>query len=360
MKKLIFPGLAVLLLLEFSCVPKPKKPEGEMVEFQAYTTRFISYQTSAQVEGAVDEVERYLLDPRSIIATTAAAKVTPLSSQKFEKLGDQAEYRIELLGTQQTVIATLIYHRAGEEIWYFIKQKDQVAGMSIFRLKLKEFQGETKVSLSWALQISGVVNLFPQLAEMVDLPEIMADVIEMGVALGQVNFNPALKVEEILAGGRRGEFKDIFFQGTTYRVWINAPMEKVAEYLHNPETWETWKEKYYDFGRCLGQKWTEPCPLNFDLLGIVKMDASSFTITYRYPDISSVCWVFNDLNFISLVQIILKPDQGGTEMVLTMTVEPPPITNSPETMNFLMNAGKIGDTIKQMLLEIKTSVEGTG
>jgi len=226
---------------------------------------------------------------------------------------------------------------------------------------MKEMRQGTKLTVNWEVEEQIVTSALKGISEMVDIPKMVAEVMEMGIARAQVYFDPSLKVKELLEKGIRGDFYDVFYQANQFSIWINVAPDKLAKLLTNSKTWETWKEKYnVDFGQCWVKKNLGPCPIQFNF-PLIKLEANSFAGTYEYPEYIFSWWVFQRFKFNSRLQTFIKPESGGTRVIFDLALEPVAITPAfPELANLLMAAGEMEKTLEQILIDLKTQMEKIG
>jgi len=354
MKKIIA-GLIVLALMVFAgCATLKKKKAGQApVEHESSTVRFTGYKTMVKVRASPAEVEQYVLELDPFTVDSANYNLKMHSPKKMEKPGDSAEIKAEVLKIPLSGKFILAHQKPGEELWFIAQLPQSIMG--VVRLNLKETEAGTIMSVK--IELQDLNPLFSQFFEAVNVQELMAKMIERGVARGQAHFDPSVTAGQLLEKGIRGEFYDTFYQGHKVSVWINASQKRVDDYLTDPKNWETYKQKYgLELTHCLLSHNPGPCPTRVRLFGI-EYPIDSFPAGSRPGDLMSAYWV-QKLIFCR-IEIHTAAEQGGTRMSLKYLTDMP-AGISEEGGNIIMSFLQVPQYVEQILSNVKKEVEGAG
>jgi len=345
------------LVFAAGCAHLPKK-ESAGIERQSYTIRFTGYETTVEIKGTPEAVGKYLLQPKNFLNYKTNRIKFELSSPKMlEQEGDTVGYAITFAGVKMPMLAILVNHKPGREIWYFFTGENGV--LADLKLYLEPFQGGTKVHLKYENE-----DLSPGLQEIqetLNMKEMMATAMEWAIAKGQQNFDPALKPEELLKEGIRGEFVDPIYDAYKASIWINAPPKKVYEYINGPGV------KKYDaeYGSWMGKlffrddKGPFPAKINtddidLDLIGFPALSTYGrgkrgyHSTGYLMPASHS---------FITKNQITVKGSGGGTELSINYLISSSRVV-STELYDLAIMETKLPEPVDRFLQNIKQDMEG--
>jgi len=356
MKKTLIFIIIVNLMVMAGCAKKLKKEERGLVEQQSAPIRFSGYKLAVKINASPEQVEQYLLDPKNFEIEAGRAKMKVISGKKFEKLGESADLRIEVLGAATPAKLFLVYREPKEAIYYILQTEKM--GFSIWRFNLKAQAGGTRLTVK---EESEDVGPMTEIKESMKIGESLAKMVDAKIAKAEVHFDPSLDFQELTSGGLRGELSESFYQGIDSSVWINAAPEKVGQYITDSSNWSVLKEKYgVDFGTCMLSGKTDPCPIRITIVGM-EYEYNNFQTSYKVGEYSSSYMVSYMVSkqLISGVQFAIKPEQNGTRMSFTILMELP-ASMSQEGGKMAMDIMQIPKMIEDVLLDVKKRVEGAG
>jgi len=351
MKRIVRTGILIVLAAAAGCAHWQKK-EKALVQHQASVTSFTGYKVTAKVKASAADVDRYILDLGPFNVETDRCKLKMDSENKIEKLGDSADFRVEVARVPFPGKFILVRHKPGEEIWYVAQIQQSV--MAVLRVGLTPMDEWTRLTIQFEWEDTN--SLLTQIAEVINVPQMLAGLLEKGVAKGQTDFDPSLNSETLLEKGLRGEFYSTFYQKQAANIWINASPARVDDYLRDPATWQGYKAKYMiDLDGCPAAADSSPCPIQLKFLGI-DYDVNSFLVSSKPAEQTISYWVPRQM--IARFQTRIKPEQAGARLFWAYTIELPSAA-SQEGASLLINMVKIPDTMEKMLLDAKTSLEAT-
>jgi hypothetical protein len=349
MKKSALALLALLLAFGFGCVKKKVAVETpSIIGEESLTRHFKGYRTTVEIKARAAELEQRLLDPGLLQFSTSLMKIELVSGKRFAKPGDRVDYKVSALNFGFKVRATLIHYLPGREIWY---AGSGGSAIMLFKFSLDEQGTVTRLNLSCELLEKGGSD-FQTLEQLVDLYKLIAQGFESVIANLQVQFDPSLKKDELLAKGIRGEFFESFYVGHQVSEHIEATGAQVFSVFQDPAFWA-------EFERVSGVK-AAPCfyqisedsapgacavsvPLFGDALVLdTVLSAHSierYTFNYFYWGDSRFQFVFD------------FSEQGGTDLVLFYLTPSANLTN-PEMLNLALNFEKIPGLIKTRFLPL--------
>jgi len=349
MKKLVVAGMVLALAAGAGCAWTGKKKE--LVRQKSSAVRFTGYKITVEVKAAPEQVQDYLMDFKNLDVDCGRYKFKIFSQNKMRELGDMVEGKVEIAGIPIPGRIILAYNNPGREMWFIFDGK--YGGKGILRYNFEKIENGTKVLMKY--EVGDLDYFLGMVSEASGLNNAIAKIVEKVIARGQAYFDPSLKPEELLEKGIRGEFYDTFYQAYHSSIWINAPRKKAAQYLAAPENWPAYNQKYnFDLGQCMIAPSAKPCPVQLKLLGI-DSEVNSFQSVYQFENEASAYWVSRQM--ISYVQILLKPERGGTKLAVNYLVEPP-LATSAEGANLLINILKMPEYVKNILIDVKKSLEG--
>jgi len=344
MRRLMIAGIILVLLQSLSCVKKIKPAPKGLVQIEPYTTQIKGYRTTVKVKTDPKTLEQYLMDPSIMEMTAGLTKIEKVSGQKFQNLGDTAQYEIKVLRFSFRIKAILIYHQTGEEIWYASQGGKAII---IFRFQMKEEPDGTRLTMSCEMLEEGDAT-FKELAKLINIYDLIAKGFETALAEIQAHFDPALNASELLAKGIRGEFYEAIFTGHIANIFLDRPAEQVMESLKDPEFWSYFeKQTGARISECFYQFEPGPCPiqigsLDYDLIQ-GPYNLGKYLFNYYYS---------GDSRF----QLSLRPEGEGT--VLTFFyLSPPPDYTSAEILNLALNYNKTREMVARILVLVKDWVE---
>jgi hypothetical protein len=271
----------------------------------------------------------------------------------LSKEGDIVEAKTEFMGIPISGRVLLVHYKPGAELWMVMGGK--FGGTGILRYNLKEVSDGTRVNMRF--EYGELENLLSAIPMEDQILKSLSEVVENTVANLQVRFDPSLKKSELTEQGRRGENSEHFFNGQRASIWINASPAAVDKALKKPALWDELNKKgIVDMGYCVLTTKSEPCPIRLKILGL-DYDIYSFLISYKPGEQYVSYWVSDQL--IGHIQLLLKPERGGTRLTYSYVLEVPPVM-SAEGADLFMNMANYPKYIERVLTEIKNSVEGIG
>jgi hypothetical protein len=352
MKKYLCMALIAMLSASLSCAHFKKKESKTQVTHQDFTPHFVGYKVSVKTKTAPQQLEEYLLDPKNLEANKGAFKVKILSTKKLEKLGDRIDLRFDVAGIHFPGQLILVDRKPGEKI--MLIGQIQIGAMAKMTLDFTKLADGTKVTIAY--EVEDVTSMIGSLADIVNFKDVIAKVTEEELARCQAHFDPSLNMDELMASGYRGEFYDTFFQGHTVSVWINKPPKKIMEYLANPKSWESWKERTgNDFGACIAVENPGPCPMRLNAGG-VKVPLTSYSASFKYAEHSYAYSIMGGL--VIRIRINLKPENGGSVLTFSYLMELP-VNLSEEGGALLVRIMQVPKFLEEIMVMMKSDLEGT-
>ena len=329
---------------------KPKTGQGQ-VEHRSYTVAFTGYKTSVKVKASPREVDQYILGMTYFNAKTGESRLAITDTRAMHNLGDQVDFKIEVLGIPFPGRFLLVQHKPGEQIWLIAQIQNSI--MAILRIDLKQLDDGSRLTLK--MELEDTSSLIGQFSQAVNAPEILAGLIEQGMAVGQAHFDPSTSAEQLLARGIRGEYFSAFYQAHDASIWINTPPRKVDRLLHDPNTWESLSRKYgVGVGKCAVMEDSRPCPIQLKLIGL-DFDITSYVASHRPEEGTVAFWILSQL--IAQMKMLIKPDHGGTRLTFSYAMETPQIM-SDQGGSILMNVSEVPGLMEKMLIDAKQAAEG--
>jgi hypothetical protein len=350
----------VMLLFVFcaaGCASLSKKPAAG-IERENYTIRFTGYETVVEIKGTPEEVGKYMLQPRNYLNYKTGRVRFELTSPKvLEQVGDTVGYTITFAGVKMPMLAILVNYKPGREIWYFFTGENGV--LADLKLYLEPFQGGTKVHLKYENE-----DLNPGLQEIqetLNMKETMAQAMEWAIAKGQQNFDPALKPEELLKEGIRGEFYDPIYDAYRASIWVNAPAKKVYEYLQGPAR-KKYEKEYGDWmGTLYFRADKGPFPARIDTDGInqelIGFPALSTYGRGKYGYHSTGYLMPQSHSYITKNQITVKSESGGAEVSINYLISSNRV-DSTDMYELAIMETKLPAPVDRFLQNIKQDMEG--
>ena len=353
MKKANLIIIILVLGLSSGCAKKFKKEGRELIEHQASTIRFLGYKQSVKVNVSPQEIEQYYFNPQNLASSLVGGdiKAEVISGDKFEKIGDRMVVEGRISGIKFLITAILVSHQPGEKFSFIYQLGDQAMG--IIRYQLKPLAQGTKVMIQ-----SETEEISPFLEELFQGLKITEKVVKGGdlaVAQMQAHFDPSLKVEEMMAGGLRGEFYDAFWDYHQASIRINAEPEKVWEALKDPKFWEYFEQRAKSkVSPCFYEMAPGPCPLQVEMLGY-NLPINSFLGSVNQKK-TEVTYYWED---IVRMQFSIKPEENGSLFSVGYTLAPLDLT-SPDALNLALNLlPQLPKMVEErILIVVKNYVEG--
>ncbi len=350
--------LIALLILGNACAHLGKKENPSKVTHQASSVRFTGYTTTVEIKGDPEAVSKYLLQPKNFLGYQQGNLRFSIKSPKvMEQAGDTIGYTITYSGIKMPMIAILAKYKPGEEIWYFFGGPRGV--ISDLRLYLRPFENGTKVTLKYENE-----DLSPGLQEVqesLNLREVMAAAFEQAVANGQKYFDPSLDPARLLKEGIRGEFYEPFYDAYLETVWIDAPPEKVFNYLNGPALKKYQVEYGASFGKVLFRKDRGPIParmnaggMEYEFLGFPGQ--SSYGAGKRGYH-STAYLVSGSGSYISKFQATVKRSGRGSELTINYEISSSRVVSN-ELYNLAMLETELPKTLEKFLSDLKQDLEG--
>jgi len=351
MKKYLIVGFAFVLALSIGCEKtKLKKEQQGLVVQQSSAVRFAGYKNTVLWQGSPAEVDEYLRNPKYWDMKVGIYKFKPLSEAPVLKLGDGFKGKFELGKVALNAKFVMVNYKPGQEIWYLVNLENRL--FVVLRFNLKESQKHTKVAVTGNSDISTGMG---ELLEVINLPEMLAKLVDGEVVKGQAHFDPTVNIEEALGSGNLGEFYESLLQQYQGSILINASLKKVNEYLVKPECWELFKSKYgIELSNCFIKGEPGPCPVKISLMG-ADYEFNTFTADYKYTDHMTSYGVLGQL--ICRFQIATKTEGSNTRLYLTFATELPSSVSS-DAGDMFMSIMQLPKFLEQLLVNTKTAVEG--
>lgn len=345
MRNAIIAGTILFLLGFAGCMKRVKEFPKGTVQIEPYTTQVKGYRTTVKVKTDAQTLDQYLRNPEILEMTAGLTKIEKVSGEKFQDLGDTAQYEIKVLRFSFRVKAILIYHKPGQEIWYASQGGKAI---TIFRFKMKEESEGTRLTMSCESLEEGDTS-FKELAKLIDFFDLISKGFETALAEIQAHFDPSLNASELLAKGIRGEFYEAIFTGHRAQIFINAAPDQALESLKRPEFWEFFEEKTeIRISPCFYQLQPGPCPvqvgaLRYDLIQGPHYQGKMIFNYYYSGD--------------SRFQASLRPEGEGTALTF-FYLSPPPDYTSSDILSLALNYKKNQELVEKMLVLVKDWVEG--
>jgi len=240
MKRVALAAMIFLLALSFGCAKKKVQVEGpSIIGEESLTRRFKGYRTTVEIKARPGELEKILLNPKILEMSTSLMKIEFVSGERFRKLGDWVDYTIGAFGMGFNVRAVLIHYEPGREIWY---SGSGGTAIFLFRFHMEDQGDTTRLTLSSELLEQGSSD-FQRLTSLVDIYKLIAQGFEGAIANIQVQFDPSLKKEELLAKGIRGEFYESFYVGHQVSMHVDATGEEIFQVFKDPSFWREFEQK---------------------------------------------------------------------------------------------------------------------
>jgi len=350
MKRAMAAALLAAIIVTPACHRRARQEARGLVSHKPSTIAFTGYKSSVKVKAKPMEVDQYLRDLTYFNVRTEDARLKVAPGQSLRNLGDGADIKVEVLGIPFPSRFVMVQHQPGEQIWLIAEVDRSV--MSILRMEMKPMEDGTRVTLK--MELEDTSSLVGQFSQAVNAPEILARLIEQGMAVGQAHFDPSITPEQLLAQGIRGEYFSAFYQAHEASIWVNASTAKVDQYLKDGKTWERYNAQYkIGIGQCALLKDSTPCPIQLKLLGF-DYDLNSFIFPSK-PEETTAYWVSSQL--VSRMKIFLKPERSGSRLTFSYAMETP-LAMSQEGRNLLINIAQMPSLMEKMLLDAKRDREG--
>lgn len=353
MKRAIFVLAVSLVVLTSGCQKKAGVKDQGLVSQESYTVPFTGYKVTVKVKATPAEVEKYLLDIKNLELSTKTYSMKVTGNSVLSKEGDIVEAKTEFMGIPISGKVLLVHYKPGAELWMVMGGK--YGGTGILRYNLKEVSDGTRVNMRF--EYGELENLLSAIPMEDQIMKSLSEVVENTVANLQVRFDPSLNKSELMEQGLRGDNSENFYNGQRASIWINASPAAVDKALKKPALWDELNKKgIVDMGYCVITTKSEPCPIRLKILGLDYV-INSFLVSYKPGEHYISYWVTDEL--IGHIQLLLKPERGGTRLTYIYVVEVPSAMTAQGT-DFLMNASNYPKYIERVLTEIKNSVEGIG
>jgi hypothetical protein len=352
MKRSLVLGLAMVLALGLGCATKKVKKEQQgLVEQSSEAIRFAGYKYAGLWRGSPSEVDRYLRTPGYWELKSGMYKFKPVVGGELQKLGESFKGRFEIGTISLNAKFVLINYKPGQEIWYLVNLENRI--YLVLRFSLKESAKGAKVTVTGNGDTGGALG---ELLDLVNLPEMLAKLVDTEAAKGQAHFDSSADTAELLGHGNLGNFFDSFLQQYQAGILINASLRKVNDYLITPECWELFRTKYgIEMSECFIKGQAGPCPIKVNLLGS-EFSFNAFTVDYKFTDHSTSYGVLG--NLICRFIISTRPEAGGTRLTFTVATELPAAV-SQEAGDTLMGVMQLPKFMEQILVNAKNAVEGS-
>jgi hypothetical protein len=351
-KKLAVLVLCNLVLIS-DCAKKTAVKEHTPVSQESYTVRFIGYKITAKVNTTPSELEKYLLDVKTLERSTKSYKLKVTGNSVLRKPGDIAEMKMDLAGISIPGKAMLVKYTPGSEIWVILFGK--FGGTGVIRFNLKEVKDGTRLGMKF--EFGEMENVMAAVNMGDGLKQVVMNLVESSIAKGMAHFDKSVTAEELLARGIRGETYETFYNGHRAEVWVNAGPMSVDKVLRSQSLWDDLNRKgLVDMGDCVIKARPEPCPIRLKVAGF-DFDINSFHVLSKPGDQISAYWVSEQL--IAHNQFLIKPERNGARVSFIYVLEMPQAMTTQGT-DILMNMTNFPGYIEKILTEIKQRTEGTG
>lgn len=349
MKRIAPVIIFLMLAMSIGCAKKRVEVEEKsIIGEESLTRRFKGYRTAVEIKARASELEKELLNPKLMQISTSLLKIEFLSGEKFQKPGDRVDFKISAFGFGFDVRAILVNYQPGREVWYVGQGGSAIM---LFRFRMEE-QGEmTRLNLSSELLEEGGSD-FQTLAQLVDINKLIAQGFEGVIANLQVQFDPALKKDELLAKGIRGEFFESFYVGHKVTMHIEARGEDIFQVFKDPSFWSEFE----------GQTGVKAAPCFYQLSpgvdpGVCPVQVKVFGETLTLDTILSAHsferYVFNYFYWgDSRFQFEMDfSEQGGTDLTVFYLTPSVSLAN-PAMLNLAINFNNIPEVIKTRFLPL--------
>jgi hypothetical protein len=346
--------MIVALALIAGCQKKTSVKTPGPVEQESYTVRFIGYKITAKVNATPAELEKYLLDVKTLERTTKTYKLKMVGPKTtLSKPGDMVEMKMDIAGISIPGKALLVRYNPGSEIWLVLFGK--FGGTGIIRFSFKEVKDGTKLSMKF--EFGEMENLL-QVVNLEDsLKQTVMNLVEASIAKGMANFDKSVTAEQLLEKGIRGETYETFYNGHRASIWVNAYPATVDRAIRDQNLWdELNKTQSLNMGNCVITAKPEPCPIRMKIFGL-DYNFNSFMVSSKPGEQIASYWASEQL--ISHNQLLMKPERGGTRFSFVYVMEVPQAM-STEGTNLIMSMTSLPEYIEKVLIEIKNNVEGIG
>ena len=347
--------LALFAVAATSACMKQARPTAGQIVTVPSSPKFMGHKVTVLVKATPEQLMKHFSDPEHLRMDLGPIKIAHVSGEKLEKVGDRADYRIQIPGmTSIGYRMTLIHRKGDEELWLMTETTVEFL-VSVLRYQFKAVPDGTIMTCRFELQEPQGAILGP-VSKAIKLNEQMVKGTELGVAGIQQTFDPSINPDEILAQGLRGESYVIFFTGSESRAYINAAPAKVHQYLIDPATWEKWDRQFKvsNFGRCLAEPGPGACEASIDLLKDYKFYLFN---SIHEPGKLSSSWATSPIAGVGRVQTALKPSGFGTELSVYYMIEVPQL--NPAGTEMLINLSRLPLTVSQVIADTKTSLEAS-
>jgi len=349
-------AIAVLLLAVVvipACMKKPRPKPHEVIT-RSSTPKFLGHKVTVLVKATPEQLMQHFTDPEHLRMELGPIKIQHTAGAKLEKVGDTADYRIQVPGmTTVGYRMTLIHRKGNEELWLMTETTIEFI-VSVLRYQFRQVSDGTMVTVRFELQEPQGAVLGP-LARAINLNEQMVRGTEYGTAIIQQSFDPSVNPDELLKQGLRGESYVTFFAASDSSAYINAPPAKVHQYLTNPETWARWEKQFKvaNLGPCLTASRKGTCEASINLVA-VDYKLNFYNSIYEPGKISS-SWFTSPVAGVGRVQTLLKPKGFGTELSIYYMIEVPQLT--PAGTELLLNLSRVPQTVEQIIADTRDSIE---
>ena len=336
-----------------SCVKKTR-PSRHAIVTQSSTPKFMGHKITVLVKATPDQLVKHFTDPEHLRMDLGPIKIQHTTGEKLEKVGDTADYRIQIPGlTTVGYRMTLIHRKGNEELWLMTETTIEFV-VSVLRYQFKQVPDGTLMTVRFELQEpQGAV--LGSLAKAINLNEQMVKGTEYGTAGIQQAFDPSVDPDALLQQGLRGESYVTFFSASESHGYIPASPEKVHQYLTSPETWAKWQKQFKvsNIGPCLTAPGKGECEAEINLMA-VDYRLEFYNSIYEPGKLSS-SWFTSPIAGVGRIQTLIKPSGFGTELSIYYMIEVPQLTTAGTEM--LINLSRLPHTVEQMIGDTQTSLQ---
>lgn len=364
----VFLACVLILFVIFGasgCYPKKKKPsesttpEGIAQESKPVTV--YGYQTSAVVKAKPDEMVKHILKDFSWLKTaskTIKFKIVDLRPDTdMTQLGQSLGLNIRVLGINFPCQFVTLRYKPEKEFWCII-----LTGGSWILVRAKVSAIPEGSMLEWNL-IGMPSKSMGSVADTLQLSKTLPGVIDQFIASIQSEFDPKINIQEVTEKGLRGEPFEKFLQSHEARVRVNAPPEKVEAWVTDPKYIPIYLKEINVEESSLVQFQQAPkdaivyAPAVLDI-GFLRPKADVFNIKKeREGGKGFITRMYLTIyNMISVSELEIQPDAGGSLLRMKMIFEIP--TNiSSDMMEVMLFSTGIPKLLQEKVMIIKEGVE---
>ena len=365
----------VLLALLPGCPKKPSvRPLAGEVLTNSYTIRTYGYRQTFVVKTTGKEIERVFIKDLSWTQTFSSVlsfKVTDQSrGQDMFVPGAYMDVMIKMMGLSLPSRIINLKYVPERELWLLFLTGDS---WLILRVEVKPLAEGSLVNLN------SLGNVSPSAAKLVDgfqLAKAAAGRLDWGMAMIQAQFDPSIDPKKLTEQGLRGELYEKPFQVYEAETWLNVSPEKAVERGLEQDNFKA----IIDAGQVNGlteclfaeqnrSRWDPSlegakangeiisCPDTSVRIAGIKWDNHTFVMIKPDNLEDFVNFYLTVSNVLAQMELMGKPENGGTRIWLRVIVEPP-AANLPNLMEAFMSISGIPQWAKDVIIRTKARIEG--